>query len=249
MFEERERVDRRVQPFNSRSLEIVLGLGRLNLVRGLASVGVVDPVERHRADRCPLVLMVEQQSARTVAPATIWKPDKARRVETHVLMIRVNTHTIAELGRRAGEGCGPVGGHSDHSFRFANGPDKCHSASFDPCSLRCPSGCFGRGGRWGSARAEPDPGPFWPGRRSPPSCPSAALGPAARDPVALGQRRRRRATFMAALARKPESGITGSDASLMATDASRIIDAGDRTLAVAARLDAGADQVRRMLGR
>jgi len=57
------------------------------------------------------------------------------------------------------------------------------------------------------------------------------------------------ATFMAALARKPESGITGSDASLMATDASRIIDAGERTLAVAARLDAGADQVRRMLGR
>jgi len=54
---------------------------------------------------------------------------------------------------------------------------------------------------------------------------------------------------MAALARKAESGIAGSDAALMATDASRIIDAGDRTLAVAARLDAGADQVRRMLGR
>ena len=57
------------------------------------------------------------------------------------------------------------------------------------------------------------------------------------------------ATFMAALAQKAGSGITESDAALMASDASRIIDAGDRTLAVAARLDAAADQVGRMLGR
>lgn len=57
------------------------------------------------------------------------------------------------------------------------------------------------------------------------------------------------ATFMAALARKAGSGITESDAALIATDASRIIDAGDRTLAVAARLDAAAEQLGRMLGR
>jgi len=35
----------------------------------------------------------------------------------------------------------------------------------------------------------------------------------------------------------------------MATDATRIIDAGERTLALASRLDAGADQLRRGLGR
>lgn len=57
------------------------------------------------------------------------------------------------------------------------------------------------------------------------------------------------ARFMAALAREAESGITESDTALMATDASRIIDAGDQTLAVAAWLDAGADQIGRMLGR
>jgi len=57
------------------------------------------------------------------------------------------------------------------------------------------------------------------------------------------------AAFMAALARRPGSGITEQDASLMATDATRIIDAGERTLALASRLDAGADQLRRGLGR
>lgn len=35
----------------------------------------------------------------------------------------------------------------------------------------------------------------------------------------------------------------------MASDATRIIDAGERILALAARLDAGADQLRRALGR
>lgn len=56
------------------------------------------------------------------------------------------------------------------------------------------------------------------------------------------------ATLMAALAQKAGSGITESDGALMAADASRISDAGDRTLAVAARLDVAADQVGRMLG-
>ncbi len=57
------------------------------------------------------------------------------------------------------------------------------------------------------------------------------------------------ATFMAALATKAGSGITESDAALMATNASRIIDTGERILAVAAWLDAGTEQVGRMLGR
>ncbi|MDP9319615.1 MAG: hypothetical protein M3P16_00800 [Chloroflexota bacterium] len=57
------------------------------------------------------------------------------------------------------------------------------------------------------------------------------------------------AAFMAALASRPGSGITEQDASLMATDATRIIDAGERTLALASRLDADADQLRRGLGR
>lgn len=57
------------------------------------------------------------------------------------------------------------------------------------------------------------------------------------------------APILEALARKSGSGITQSDAALMATDASRIIDAGQATLAVAARLDLAADQVGRMLGR
>jgi hypothetical protein len=57
------------------------------------------------------------------------------------------------------------------------------------------------------------------------------------------------APILEALARKSGSGITQSDAALMATDASRIIDAGEATLAVAARLDIAADQVGRMLGR
>jgi hypothetical protein len=57
------------------------------------------------------------------------------------------------------------------------------------------------------------------------------------------------AAFMATLARRPGSGITEQDASLMATDATRIIDAGERTLALASRLDADADQLRRGLSR
>jgi hypothetical protein len=57
------------------------------------------------------------------------------------------------------------------------------------------------------------------------------------------------AAFMSALARKPDSGITEADASLMSTDAARIIDAGQRTLTLAGRLDAGVDQLRRGLGR
>ena len=55
--------------------------------------------------------------------------------------------------------------------------------------------------------------------------------------------------ILEALARKIGSGITESDAALMASDAFRIIDAGEATLAVAARLDVAADQVGRMLGR
>jgi hypothetical protein len=57
------------------------------------------------------------------------------------------------------------------------------------------------------------------------------------------------AAFMGTLARRAGSGITEQDASLMAADANRIIDAGERTLALASRLDAGADQLRRGLGR
>ena len=57
------------------------------------------------------------------------------------------------------------------------------------------------------------------------------------------------AAFMAALARRPGSGITEQDASLMATDATRLIDAGERTLGLASRLDADADQLRRGLSR
>ena len=104
----------------------------MNLVRGLARVCVVGTVERRRADRFPLVLMVEKQPARTLAPAKAWKPDKARGVETDVLMIRANTHVIAELGRRVSEDCGPVGGHSDVTFRFANGPAQVPFGPFRP---------------------------------------------------------------------------------------------------------------------
>ena len=57
------------------------------------------------------------------------------------------------------------------------------------------------------------------------------------------------AAFMATLAHRPGSGIKEQDASLMLTDATRMIDAGERTLALASRLDAGADQLRRGLGR
>jgi hypothetical protein len=57
------------------------------------------------------------------------------------------------------------------------------------------------------------------------------------------------ASFMATLAARPGSGITGQDVTVMSSDAERIIDAGQRTLVLAARLDAGADQLRRALGR
>jgi hypothetical protein len=57
------------------------------------------------------------------------------------------------------------------------------------------------------------------------------------------------AAFMTVVAGKPGSTITTQDASLMASDANRIIDAGERTLAIAARLEVGADQLRRALGR
>jgi len=43
--------------------------------------------------------------------------------------------------------------------------------------------------------------------------------------------------------------ITTQDVALMTSDATRIIDAGTRTLALAARLEIGADQLRRGLGR
>lgn len=57
------------------------------------------------------------------------------------------------------------------------------------------------------------------------------------------------ATFMTALAHRPGSGINEQDASLMLTDAGRMIDAGERTLALASRLEVGADLLRRGLGR
>jgi hypothetical protein len=57
------------------------------------------------------------------------------------------------------------------------------------------------------------------------------------------------AAFMTAIANKPGSSITTQDAALLASDAARIIDSGERTLALAARLEAGADQLRRALGR
>jgi len=57
------------------------------------------------------------------------------------------------------------------------------------------------------------------------------------------------AAFMTVIAGKPGSTITTQDAALMASDATRIVDAGERTLALAARLETGADQLRRALGR
>jgi hypothetical protein len=56
------------------------------------------------------------------------------------------------------------------------------------------------------------------------------------------------AAFMTVIASKPGSGITTQDAALMASDATRIIDAGERTLGLAVRLEVGADQLRRGLG-
>lgn len=57
------------------------------------------------------------------------------------------------------------------------------------------------------------------------------------------------AAFMTTISSKPGSSFTTQDAALMASDATRIIDAGERTLALAVRLEAGADQLRRALGR
>ncbi|HEX9219017.1 MAG TPA: hypothetical protein VF858_00885 [Gemmatimonadaceae bacterium] len=57
------------------------------------------------------------------------------------------------------------------------------------------------------------------------------------------------AAFMTVIAAKPGSTITTQDAALMASDATRILDAGQRTLALTARLETGADQLRRGLGR
>jgi hypothetical protein len=57
------------------------------------------------------------------------------------------------------------------------------------------------------------------------------------------------AASMMVIARKPGSTITTQDAAMLASDASRIIDAGELTLALAARLEAGADLLRRGLGR
>ncbi len=57
------------------------------------------------------------------------------------------------------------------------------------------------------------------------------------------------AAFMTVIAGKSGSTITTQDAAVMASDATRIVDAGERTLALAARLEAGADQLRRALGR
>ena len=57
------------------------------------------------------------------------------------------------------------------------------------------------------------------------------------------------AAFMGVIAGKPGSTISAQDAAVLAADASRIIDAGERTLELAARLEAGADQLRRGLGR
>lgn len=57
------------------------------------------------------------------------------------------------------------------------------------------------------------------------------------------------AAFMTVIARKPGSTVTAQDAAVIASDATRIVDAGERTLALAARLEAGADQLQRGLGR
>ena len=56
------------------------------------------------------------------------------------------------------------------------------------------------------------------------------------------------AALMMVIAGKPGSTISAQDAAVLASDATRIIDAGERTLALAARLEAGADQLRRGLG-
>lgn len=57
------------------------------------------------------------------------------------------------------------------------------------------------------------------------------------------------AAIVAELAARPGSGITDREAALMGTDANRIIDAGQRIVALAVRLDTDADQLRRALGR
>lgn len=71
----------------------------------------------------------------------------------------------------------------------------------------------------------------------------------ARAAIDHGRAMIEQASFMETLAQKAGSGMTETDAAMMATDASRIIDAGDRTLALAAQLDAAADQAGRMIGR
>lgn len=78
---------------------------------------------------------------------------------------------------------------------------------------------------------------------------AALLRADARAAINHGRAMIDQAPILEALARKSGSGITESDAALMVTDASRIIDAGEATLAVAARLDVAAEQVGRMLGR
>ncbi|MEK6224657.1 MAG: hypothetical protein AABM40_00020 [Chloroflexota bacterium] len=56
------------------------------------------------------------------------------------------------------------------------------------------------------------------------------------------------AAFMMVVAGKPGSAISTQDAAVLTSDASRLIDAGQRTIALAARLETGADQLRRGLG-
>ena len=57
------------------------------------------------------------------------------------------------------------------------------------------------------------------------------------------------AAYLTTLARRSGSGITEGDAVAIGADASRIVDAGERTLQIASRVDAGADQLQRALGR
>ncbi len=78
---------------------------------------------------------------------------------------------------------------------------------------------------------------------------AAALIAEGRGAIDHGRAMVDHANVMVALARQPMSGITEADAALMAEDAPKIIDAGERVMRIGMTLRAFADQMRRSLGR
>lgn len=67
--------------------------------------------------------------------------------------------------------------------------------------------------------------------------------------IAHGRAMSEMAKYLVTLAARTGSGISEADASVIQTDASRIVDAGERTMQAASRVDAGADQLQRAFGR